>query len=249
MSTVLLRQVPGTSVVHRLWAGTKLIGVVVLGLPLVWFPIWPVLGITFACFVSICVSARIPLTALPRLRWWFWAVLLGYGLIYLPAGLDAVSSYARLVALGLLLVGSGFLIVWTTPLNEVAPAFATLAAPLRRLRLPVDEWAVTIALCLRGLPLLVDELRLLRAARRLRPRGADRTGRNTLLADLATATLAVATRRAGELGEAITARGGTGQLTAAVRGPTWRDAVALTGLIAVAGFELWLYLVLGGSSG
>ena len=99
-------------------------------------------------------------------------------------------------------------------MNEIAPAIANLAAPLRKLRLPVDEWAVAIALSLRSLPLLLDEMRILRAGRRLRPRGSVRTARDNPLVDVITAMMAVTMRRAGELGEAITARGGTGQLAA-----------------------------------
>jgi energy-coupling factor transport system permease protein len=99
-------------------------------------------------------------------------------------------------------------------------------------RVPVDEWAVAVALCVRSLPLLVDELRTLVAARRLRP-APPRPGRSTLQrwldepVDLLVAALAVSMRRAGELAEAITARGGTGLIAARARRPRVADALAL----------------------
>jgi energy-coupling factor transport system permease protein len=126
---------------------------------------------------------------------------------------------------------------------------------LRKLRVPVDEVAVTVALCVRCLPLLVDEMRTLLAARRLRPsrharsitedssgrlrpvRHATqftRTMRRVLAepADLLGASLAVSMRRAGELGEAITARGGVSAGVGTRAGPAARDAIA--GVLVVA---------------
>jgi energy-coupling factor transport system permease protein len=45
-----------------------------------------------------------------------------------------------------------------------------LGRPLRPFRIPVDDWAVALALALRAFPMLIDEFRILFAARRLRPR-------------------------------------------------------------------------------
>ena len=47
---------------------------------------------------------------------------------------------------------------------------ATLGRPLRALRIPVDDWAVAMALALRAFPMLIDEFRVLYAARKLRPK-------------------------------------------------------------------------------
>ena len=176
--------------------------------------------------LAIVVIARIPPSAAPRLPWWL-ALMFGAGLLNVPVGASAVPRYMQVVVFGLLLLGASFLVAWTTTLGEIAPAIATLAAPLRRLRLPVDEWAVAIALSLRSLPLLLDEMRILRAGRRLRPNGSGAHGaRDNTLSDLITAVMAVALRRAGELGEAITARGGTGRLTAFPARPGRLDVLA-----------------------
>jgi len=109
----------------------------------------------------------------------------------------------------LLLLGSA-LVGWTTPLAELAPAMARLLAPLRRVRVPVDEIVLSVALSVRCLPLLVDELRVLYAARRVRrpeiPQGTKSLFNEAV--DLLVSALVAATRRAQEMGAAIEARGG-----------------------------------------
>ncbi|MFC9892593.1 CbiQ family ECF transporter T component [Nocardia sp. NPDC127579] len=241
MSMVLFRQVPATSPVHGLWAGTKMIAVLVLSVVLMYRPTWPMLGLMTVFLLAIGAVAKLPLNTVPRLPLAFWALVGAGVLVNLTVGLAAVMTFLQLTVFGLILVAASLLIAWTTPMGEIAPALATLGAPLRRLRLPVDEWAVVVALMLRSLPLLLEEIRLLRAARKLRPkerlleRAAD-----AALIDILTAAMAVATRRASELGEAITARGGTGQLTARPSAPTRRDGVALALVVAVCAGTLLL---------
>ncbi|MFD4357853.1 energy-coupling factor transporter transmembrane component T family protein [Nocardia sp. NPDC058518] len=227
MSTVLLREVPGDSVVHRLWAGTKMIAVFGISLLLMFLPSWPVLGVVTAFLVLIWVLARLPLGAIPRLPWWFWGLVALSVAITAPIGTKAMLGNLQVVVFGLVLLAASFLIAFTTPMGEIAPALAKLGAPLRKLRLPVDEWAVVVALTLRGLPLLFDEIRVLRAARKLRPKENLLHRTTDPLIDILTACMAVSSRRAGELGEAITARGGTGMLTAHPSAPHRRDAIAL----------------------
>ncbi|NMN96506.1 energy-coupling factor transporter transmembrane component T family protein [Antrihabitans stalactiti] len=245
MSTVLLRRVPGDTVIHRLWAGTKLLAVLAVSLLLMFLPTWPVLGMITAVLVFTAVAARVPLGALPRLPWWFW-FLMSLGIVVnAPIGLEAVVRYLQITVFAFLLLFASMMIAWTTPMNEIAPAISTLGAPLRKLRLPVDEWAVAVALCLRSLPLLIEEMRVLRAARQLRPKGGrPQNARDNGLIDIVTAAMAVAMRRAGELGEAITARGGTGQLTAYESRPGRSDAVALVliAVVSVAGVVMGIAL-------
>ncbi len=245
---MLLRQVPGDTAVHRLWAGTKLLSVAALGITVSFVPSWPAVGIVAAVLVVAARGARIPRNALPRLPLWFWlSVLAGALLTLLSGGKPEVAIggshvglgnfvlYLRFTALSAVLLGCSALVGWTTALGEIAPAVARLGAPFRRLRLPVDEWAVTIALCVRSLPLLGEEMRTLSAARRLRPRQGHRRRDLVLLLDdlidLLTAALAVSIRRAGELGEAITARGGAELRDDGTR-PHRRDLVA--GAVVVA---------------
>ncbi|MCX5045646.1 energy-coupling factor transporter transmembrane protein EcfT [Aldersonia sp. NBC_00410] len=245
MSTVVLRRVPGNSAVHRLWAGTKMLAVVAISVLLMFVPSWPVLGVVTVFLLAVALIARVPPTAVPRPPWWFWGLMVLGGLINAPIGTTAVLRYVQIAVFGLVLLGASFVIAWTTALNEIAPAVATLCAPLRKLRLPVDEWAVAIALSLRSLPLLMEEMRVLRAGRRLRPKGGSpHNPRDNGLIDIITAVMSIATRRAGELAEAITARGGTGQLTAYPAGPGRADAVAALIVAASGALAIALHIML-----
>ena len=149
------------------------------------------------------------------------------------------------------------MVSWTTNVAEIAPAVATLGRPLRPLRIPVDDWAVTLALALRAFPMLIDEFRVLYAARRLRPKevptapgGRAGAGGPRRSIDLLAAAITVALRRADEMGDAITARGGAGQISAAPSRPKRpglggvRDRRSL-----VCGVALALELTVLGTSG
>jgi energy-coupling factor transport system permease protein len=240
--TMVLREVPGDSVVHRLWAGTKLIAAGALSVLLMALPTWPTLGLVAGFLIVTGAVAGVPPSALPRPPRWVWALIALGGALNAVVGTAALVNYIQTVVLASLLFVGALVISWTTPMSDVAPAIATLARPLRRLGVPVDEWAVALALCLRSLPMLLEEMRVLRAARRLRPHNLAqyRDRREHPLVDIITATMAVSLRRAGELGEAITARGGTGQLAAHPTAPRRADAVALTTVALVCGLGGWL---------
>lgn len=239
---VLLRPLPWSSPIRRLWAGTKLLCVLGFSAALSFDPSWPAIGVIGALLLVVARLARVPASAVPRLPRWFWVLMVGGAALTLlsggaphlhiggaQVGLGDLELYVRFTCLGAAILGASALTAWTTDLGDLAPAMARLGAPLRRLRMPVDEWAVVVALTVRSLPMLFDELRTLLAARRLRGRPAKRTI-DTLLedvVDIMTAALAASIRRAGEMAEAITARGGTGTLAAVDRGPGRADAVAL----------------------
>jgi energy-coupling factor transporter transmembrane protein EcfT len=161
-------------------------------------------------------------------------------------------DFLRLTALSIVLLGLGAMVSWTTNVAEIAPAVATLGRPLRPLRIPVDDWSVALALALRTFPMLIDEFRVLRAARRLRPKRIARTRSARLrrwaaeVIDLIVAVVTVTLRRADEMGDAITARGGTGQISAAESRPKLADWVALSIVSAVCVAALAAELALGG---
>ncbi|MGH9115611.1 MAG: CbiQ family ECF transporter T component [Acidimicrobiales bacterium] len=241
----LLREIQVDSPVHRLWAGTKLVAVAGLSVVLSYFPSWGALGLVFCLLLATTLIAHIPRGAWPRVPAWFWGTLVVTGGLASVAGgsphvkvagvvlgLGGLDAYCRFVAVGACLLFAAAVVGWTTSLGEIAPAVARLMWPLRLVRVPVDEAAVAVALCVRSLPLLVGEMRTLVAARRLRP-APPRPDTSTIerwldeLVDLLVAALAVSMRRAGELAEAITARGGTGLIAARTRRPRWGDAVAV----------------------
>jgi energy-coupling factor transporter transmembrane protein EcfT len=167
-------------------------------------------------------------------------------------GLGGLLEFLRFTALSIVLLGMGALVSWTTNVAEIAPAVATLGRRLRPLRIPVDDWSVALALALRTFPMLIDEFRVLNAARRLRPKEIPPTRRDRLrqqaadLIDLIVAIITVTLRRADEMGDAITARGGGGQISAAPSRPKQADWVALSIASAVCAAALAAGLVLGG---
>jgi energy-coupling factor transport system permease protein len=248
---VLLRPVPGTSTIHELWAGTKLIVVFGISVLLTFYPGWVPIGLVAALVLTAARMARIPRGALPSIPRWLWVLValggitaaLGGGapdihIGSMGVGLGGLLYFLRVTALSIVLLGLGAMMSWTTNVAEVAPAVATLGRPLRRLRIPIDEWAAALGLALRAFPVLIDEFRILYAARRLRPREVAPTRRTRLrrsrvaVIDMVTAAITVAQRRADEMGDAIAARGGTGQISAAPSRPRWPDAITL--LIVVA---------------
>ena len=258
---VLLRPVPGTSVIHELWAGTKIIVVFVISLLLAFYPGWVPIGRMAALVAVVVWLARIPRGVLPSIPRWLWIrLLIGCVLATIGGGepvlhlfsadveVGGLLKFLRFTALSIVLLALGALVSWTTNVADVAPAVATLGRPFRRLRIPVDDWAVTLGLSLRAFPMLLDEFRLLYAARRLRPRAVLPDGRvqrrrwMTDMVDLLAAGVTVALRRADEMGDAITARGGTGQIAAAPSRPRRVDWVALAICAALCLLAIWLDL-------
>lgn len=264
---VVLRPVPGTSVIHQLWAGTKLLAVAVIGVLLTFYPGWVPIGLVAALVLTVARLAHIPRGALPSIPVWLWIVIALGGLTAtfgggspvvdigsMQVGLGGLFNFLRITALAIVLLGLGALVSWTTNVADIPPAVATLGRPLRMLGIPVNDWAVTLGLALRAFPMLIDEFRTLYAARRLRPkeraetvRARSRQGVSDVV-DLLAAAVTVALRRGDEMGDAITARGGTGQISAAPSRPKVRDFVALAILILVCGGALALELTVLGTS-
>jgi energy-coupling factor transport system permease protein len=266
-TVVLLRPVPGDTVVHRLWAGTKLIAVAGIGVLMTFYPGWVTIGLVAALVAVSARLAHIQRGVLPSIPGWLWFLLflggasaaLSGGSPYLDIGslhiaLGGVLTFLRITAVSIVLLGLGAMVSWTTNVADIAPAVATLGRPLRVLRVPVDDWAVALALALRAFPMLIDEFRVLYAARRLRPKvvSATRRSRRKRLAaevvDVLAAGITVSLRRADEVGDAITARGGAGQISATPSGPKRADWVALSIVVLICALALVLEVTVLGSS-
>jgi energy-coupling factor transport system permease protein len=222
-----LRRLPREGRMHRMWVGSKLAVLVLLTVATLLRPSWAQLAATALVVLLAVISARVPLSAVPRFPWWFWLTL-AIGLVVAAVG-NGTAHYVQLVCLSTLLMVLSAVVAWTTDLGDLAPAVRALGAPLRRIRLPVDEWALTTTLCVRSLPLIIDECRTLIAARRLRPRvrGVRPEAWARSLVDLLTAMMAVTIRRATDMGEAITVRGGDAKPPGRPIRVSWTDAVAV----------------------
>ena len=254
--THLFRPLPWVSPLHRAWAGTKVLALGCLAVGVSVEPTWASVAVVAVVLAVGMAAARVRRGVVPRIPRVLLAGLgIGAGLALLAGGapfvhvggydigLGGLSDWARFLCIGLELLLGSALLAWTTPPAELAPAVATLGAPLRRVRVPVDELGATIALGVRCLPLLLDETRTMLAARRLRahPRERDRRAWLREPHDLLAAVLVVSVRRARELGEAIESRGGIGFVPGDERRPGRFDvpvalvvAAAMVVLVVVA---------------
>ena len=144
-SVVLLRPVPGRTVIHELWAGTKLLVVAGIGVLMTFYPGWVPIGMVAALVLTAAWLARIPRGALPSIPRWLWFLLIlggvtatfagGSPVVDLGAidvGLGGLFNFLRITALSIVLLGLGAMVSWTTNVAEIAPAVATLGPPLRK---------------------------------------------------------------------------------------------------------------------
>ncbi|KUH95289.1 hypothetical protein AU189_24595 [Mycolicibacterium acapulense] len=251
---LLLVPVPGRSPIHKLWAGTKLLVVIWFSILLWFFPGWVMIGAVWVLVLVAARIARIPRGALPSRPRRLWILItLAFVFATLAGGSPVISVAgvhielggalyglrAALLAFGL--VGLAAMVSWTTNVAEIVPAITTLARPLTFLRFPVREWAVALALGLRSFPMLIEEFQTLYAAHRLRSkrmqpnRRVRRRQQARDASDLIVAALAMTLRRADEMGDAIAARGGTGQFSANPARPKLADWVTLAIAAAIGG--------------
>lgn len=209
---LVLKAVPGTSALHRVGPAPKIALLAAATLVSFVLPNWPTIIGLAVLLAAGTVAARLPLTVVPRVPWLVVAV------VALGAGAAAAGSgivlYAQSLMLTVVFFGLSLLLIWTTRVEDLPAAFTRIAWPLRRLGLPVSEWAHTMTFAVRTLPLLRDEFRVLVAARRLRPgprsasRRARALARGRELLDIIVAVVASAGRRASDLGRTATQRGG-----------------------------------------
>jgi energy-coupling factor transporter transmembrane protein EcfT len=258
----LLRLIPGDTAMHRLWAGTKLVGLAILSIAATIHPSWITLAAVAIVIAAGMIVARIPRGAAPRLPTWFVVFVLFGGFLSvwstapptvsvqgIVLSLGGLEDWARFLLLAVVLVTGAALIGWTTPAGELAPALSRLVRPFRWLPLPIDEWLVAIALSLRCFPLLVDEIRTLVAVRRLRGRLPDGPRRRSIrrelhaqlreAIDLLTAALVASLRRAREMADAIEARGGFGAFADSHDRPRMTDWFVIVVVTTVAAGTIW----------
>lgn len=218
----LLRYIPYDTPVHQLWAGTKLLSVLALGIALFVKPTFVAEAVMACVLAAAVVVAKVPRSAVPRLpRWLPIAIAIDLGLAIvsggrpyvhlagLTLGIGGIALGLRFLAFAALVLWAAMVVGWTTPLSELAPAISRLARPLRAVRLPVDEPVAAIALAVRCLPLFGEELSALLAARRARRSGPTPLRMLPVEAvDLLAVAMGAALRRAEEMSAAMAARGG-----------------------------------------
>jgi energy-coupling factor transport system permease protein len=113
-SVVLLRPVPGDSVIHRLWAGTKLLIVFVLGVLMTFYPGWVPIALVAVLVGVAAYLAHIPRGVLPSIPGWLWFFLFlgGFTASFaggapefvvgsVTVGLGGVLNFLRITALSI----------------------------------------------------------------------------------------------------------------------------------------------------
>jgi energy-coupling factor transport system ATP-binding protein len=209
---LVFRAVPGTSALHRLGPATKILILAAATLASLWLPGWPTIAVLAVLLAAGVAAARLPATVIPRVPWPVTVIVLLGGAA--AAAGSGVVLYLQSMLLTILFFALSLLLVWTTRVEDLPAAFTRIAGPLRRLGVPVSEWAHTMTFAVRTLPLLRDEFRVLVAGRRLRPpspapsRRARAASACRQLLDLVVAVVASAGRRAADLGRTATQRGG-----------------------------------------
>ncbi len=225
------RLLPRPSAAHRLWVGTKLATIVVLAALFAIRPSWLSVAAAVVTLAGWAVAGRVPQRAIPRLPPWMLGMALLGAVLAAAAGgkpalhlggaeigLHGLDQWALFMAITLLSILASLLFSWTTAPADVPPFLQRLTGLLRRVRVPATAPLAGIAIALRLGPLLLVECRTLLLVSgqrtRCRPAGTGRRRRQLLVAgwDLLTLACTLACRRAGELADAIAARGGLGSV-------------------------------------
>lgn len=189
---------PGTSPLHRLGAGVKLLGLAVLLSTLVITASVAAvaigLGVAAVGYAVAGVGWRVALAQVWPLRWF--AVVLVALQWWLAGPTTAVVTVGSLVVA----VALAGLVTVTTRVSAMLAVFRRLAAPLARLGVDPDRVGLMLALGIRAVPVvasLAAEVREAHQARGLRPNP------RTYAVPLVVRTL----RQADAVGEALAARG------------------------------------------
>lgn len=217
------RPVPIDSPIHRLSAETKVVAGIVVSIGLVFNPNWSHVGVAAALAMAVFVLAHLPRSVVPRIP-----LLVRYGLIggalgatfsggdpvVLGFGIGGMLDYLRLITLGVVMILWAGILSWTTGITAVGFAIRRLISPLRYLKVPVDEIGTVVALAVRALPLVADEIEVVNESVNSRPAPADLAGKPfreafAFIGDTATAVVIGSHRRARDLAMAMVSRGST----------------------------------------
>jgi len=238
---------PGNTVVHRLDPRTKLLLTLVYIVALFLAQSWAAYILMTALLVSIIAASKVgaktllkslkPIalvilfTAILNMFFTRGEVIFQFWIIKITREglLVAVKMCVRLI----LLISGTFLLTYTTSPIALTDGIERLLSPLKKIRFPIHELAMIMALALRFVPTLIEETDKIISAQKAR--GADMDTGNILKRAKALIPVLVplfisAFRRADDLAEAMESRcyhGGQGRTRMKVLGMKRRDYTAL----------------------
>lgn len=189
---------PGSSVLHRAPAGTKLAALVLAAVAILRISAVPVLAIAVVATVALTAAARIPWrVAVAQVTpvCWFAVPLLGFQ--WVTAGPSrAVVVVGQLLVLVLLAA----LVTLTTRVSAMLDAFEAALRPGRRLGVSPTRVALVLALTVRCIPLVAQTYAEAREAQRAR-------GLEWSPTALAVPLVVRLLKKADAMGDALAARG------------------------------------------
>jgi len=195
---VIALYLPGTSLLHRVRAGIKLLGLVVLALLI---SLWPhtaiTVALTGALVIGLYAGALYPPTVLLRQLWlakWIIVLMVATQLVFLTPW-DAMVNTVRVAAI-VLLAG---LLTLTTRSEELLDALEAGLRPLAPWGVDARRVGVTLSLTISMLPVIADLARRVREAQRAR---GVRIGYHAVVP-----ILVLALRHADDVADALSARG------------------------------------------
>ncbi|GAA1078138.1 MULTISPECIES: ATP-binding cassette domain-containing protein [Tsukamurella] len=256
---VVGRPLPEETPAHRVWVGTKLAVLAAMGVVMGVRTDWWNIGASALVLLGWFLLAGAPWRAWPRLPRLFFAF--GFVSLFLTAmgsgattghlfgveiSLSGVDVFFRALAALLVSLFAALVFCWTTPLGDVPGFLQTCLDRLGGLGRRGVAAASALALAIRLGPLALAEVRtmwgLARQRRPLRPSGRPRGVTIETMLELLLLATVQSCRRAGELADAISSRGGLGAVAQPDRGPTRLDGAVVLGTVVV----LVAGVVLGG---
>lgn len=189
---------PGSSVVHRMPAGHKLVILAVLALGLSSVPLDPLsvaiaLLVVFVLYLIAGLPLRVPTAEVRRLRGIILVLTVALAVFLSPAA--AWVGVGRMVAL--LLLAS--LLTITTRMSELLDVLRRLLRPCRRAGIDPEVVALTISLTITMVPVIAGFAERVREAAQAR---GVRLGARAVVP-----LLVLALRHADDVGDALAARG------------------------------------------
>lgn len=201
------------------------------------------LGVAAALLAAVASVGDVPVARLLR-EGAFAYLIVGFLLVYNVAASGWLAGIAVALRLLLLVWASLLLTALSTP-AELSEGLRRLFSPLGRLGLPVRDFATSLSIALRFMPLLSEELRAVRAAQASRGAAFEEAGlvrRLRAYGGLMVPVLVGLFRRADRLAAAMEARcyGASGEPTSLVerRFSAGDGAVLLVGVAACVAFAL-----------
>lgn len=162
--------------VHRCDARAKILLLLACSIGVFFIRSDAALAVLAAAIALVAAWARIPLGIMNRMLVPIY-VLAAFSLLFNVMAQPDAGGVLRGLFFAVrmvVLVAASFIVCLTTKSSELLDAFADLAAPLRAVRAPVDDIALTLSLSVRFVPLIEQEFSSIRAAQKAR--GAESAG-------------------------------------------------------------------------